>query len=333
MSVVEIPAGVTVDAVRYREDMAATGQHIKAYTLEMATGAATAGGAVGAEEWKPIEAAAGGTIGPQLIDLIPLVTGPARLRWRCGATLPAGAPTRLTEFAAFKLAPPAGWRPPALTTSTWALQTLYTPVGEDMTPCATRSRPTLGMTAAAASIGAVTRRAGRIQADAARARDTGSSAAGGSDAGNAEGADAGSATTFWPGHLGENRSSCSAYMTKPGYKYAHVRDEHCCFLPPGAPPAASGLVPLYLLFSPANNDHLVASRRNYSAGGASYSGSSSECWGYRSNATGTLAPLDLYWSAARKDTWSLSSDASRAEALASGYVFVETTAYVPSECA
>ena len=65
-------------------------------------------------------------------------------------------------------------------------------------------------------------------------------------------------------------------MTKPGYKYAFVRDEHCCLLPPGTPPAASGLVPLYLLFSPANNDHLVASQHNYSAGGASYSASSSQ---------------------------------------------------------
>ena len=36
-----------------------------------------------------------------------------------------------------KLQPPAGWVRPA--TTTWALQTLYSPSAQDMTPCATRS--------------------------------------------------------------------------------------------------------------------------------------------------------------------------------------------------
>ena len=303
-SVLQVPAGVTVDAVRYKEDITA-GQHIRSYTLEVANSTADHDGAV---EWKVIDAAAGGTLGPHLIDLIPRTTGPAQLRWKCTSALPAEAPTRLLEFAAFTLAPPAGWHPPVLSTTTWALQTLYTPVGKDMTPCATRSRPTVSTAIATADAAAY---------------------AGGGQ------------RHYTAGHprvlVGENRSSCSAYINKPGYEYAYVRDEHCCFLPPGTPPAASGLVPLYLLYSQANNDHLLASRQNYTAGGQRYSGSDmpagAECWGYRSNATGTLAPLDLYWSAARKDTWSLSSGASRSEAIAQGYSFVETTAYVPSECA
>ena len=29
-----------------------------------------------------------------------------------------------------------------------------------------------------------------------------------------------------------NRSSCSAYLKKPGARYAYVRDEHCCLCGP-----------------------------------------------------------------------------------------------------
>ena len=68
-----------------------------------------------------------------------------------------------------------------------------------------------------------------------------------------------------------------------------------------------------------------------------------ECYGYHP-ATSTsqdvqdvhvvaTAPLDVYWSASRKDLWSLASDASRAQAIAAGYVLVQKeVARVPTVC-
>ena len=47
---------------------------------------------------------------------------------------------RLIHFGGYKLQPPPGW---PLQPTTWALQTLYSPVGKDMTPCATRGRDDL----------------------------------------------------------------------------------------------------------------------------------------------------------------------------------------------
>jgi hypothetical protein len=76
-----------------------------------------------------------------------------------------------------------------------------------------------------------------------------------------------------------------------------------------------------------------------SGGQHDYVHNSVECYAYARGVAAQglagqepTAPLDLYWSAARKDTWSLSSDASRAEAVALGYVKLGTAAYVPANC-
>jgi hypothetical protein len=87
--------------VRYKEDLSNTGQNIQTYTLEVKTGGITStsnDGSEGEEEgegegegdsksggeggeggegegWKVVEAAAGWTIGPHLLDLIPTITG------------------------------------------------------------------------------------------------------------------------------------------------------------------------------------------------------------------------------------------------------------------
>ena len=48
-------------------------------------------------------------------------------------------------------------------------------------------------------------------------------------------------------------------------------------------------------------------------------------------APGTV-PLDLFYSAERKDTWAVASNVSRVQAAKLGYAFVETTAHVPAQC-
>jgi hypothetical protein len=116
-------------------------------------------------------------------------------------------------------------------------------------------------------------------------------------------------------------------MHKAGANYSYVRDEHCCF--DMASGAAS--VPLYLLFSAANADHVVGSNSSFQIGGQRYVHHSIECYG-SSNPTLDSVPLDIYWSAERKDAWTLASNASRAEATALGYVYIETTAHVPASC-
>ena len=263
----EIPAGAAVDAVELREDLTA-GQAIAAYTLELQQGG----------DWVPIKGVHGVTVGPQLLDTIPPLHGPATLRFRCLSAAPSAAQVRLDSLAAFHLQPPAGYRRPQ--TTKWALQTLYSPVAKDETPCATRSS-----SAHAAEVAAA------------------------------------------------NRSSCSAYLKKPGARYAYVRDEHCCLSPPsGATP--HGLVPLYLQFNAANNDHMLSPNKSFSFEGKAYETHGPECYGLPASSTDAkTAALEIWWSAERKDLWSLGSDASRAQAAALGYVRVEgNAARLPTEC-
>ena len=137
-----------------------------------------------------------------------------------------------------------------------------------------------------------------------------------------------------------NRSSCKAYMSKPGAKYTYVRDEHCCLSPPDAGTAAAhGLIPLYLMFATANNDHMLSPNKSFAHAGVRYGTYGPECYGYPTSAAEPLrggvatAPLDIYWSMARKDMWSLSSDASRAQATSLGYVRLQqNVARVPTAC-
>lgn len=130
------------------------------------------------------------------------------------------------------------------------------------------------------------------------------------------------------GRLSANRSACSVYFRKPRGNFSFVRDEHCCF---GSPRAYPPTVPLYLLYSSAADDHVVASNVSFAIGGHSYAHNSIECHAFGA-ATAGAVPLDLYYSAERKDTWALASDASRAQAVATNYTFVATTAYVPAKC-
>jgi hypothetical protein len=204
-------------------------------------------------------------------------------------------------MAAFKLHPPAGWARPV--TTTWALQTLYSSAAQDMTPCATRSASSVGM----------------------QGTHTGDEDMIGSDAGS----------------TGANRSSCRAYLTKPGANYTYVRDEHCCLSPPATDSVPEGLIPLYLQTSLDERDHMLSPNRTFSFGGRRYETHGPECYGFpASDATATrqqrdvaTAPLDVYWSASRKDLWSLASDASRAQAVSLGYVLVQKqVARVPTAC-
>eukprot|EP00037_Helgoeca_nana_P035330 m.424715 g.424715 ORF g.424715 m.424715 type:complete len:671 (-) comp48212_c0_seq1:55-2067(-) len=131
------------------------------------------------------------------------------------------------------------------------------------------------------------------------------------------------------GTAAANRSNCTAYRNKPGANYSYVRDEHCCFNAAG-----TGLVPLHLLYSADNSDHMVTLAPSYTApNGQVYAGASTECWAFppESGQVGAAA-LDLYWSDDRRDVWSLSSNASRAEALGSGYRYISTIARVPTAC-
>jgi hypothetical protein len=260
-----IPAGTAVDALVAVEDLS-DGQAIARYAVHVQRGN---GG-----PWAPVDGGVHGqTVGTMVVDVLSQpVVGPATLRWSCLASLPNGTAVKLESWTAHKLRPPPGWAPPSVTK--WALQTLYTPVAEDMTPCATRGADEVGVGVAA------------------------------------------------------NRSSCAAYMSKVNAKYAYVRDEHCCY---GSSALGGATVPLYLLYSGVNNDHLVSSNASFSQGGAAYSHDSIECYGFSSLQPGT-APLDLYWSEARRDTWSLSSNASRSQALELGYVYIGTTAFIPTDC-
>ena len=292
-----IPAGVTVDALELREELSVSGQSIARYSLELQRRQ----GGVG-HDWIPLTAGVhGGTVGSQLIDLIEPIQGPASLRWRCSAAQPASASVQLSSMAAFKLHPPAGWARPV--TTTWALQTLYSSAAQDMTPCATRSASSVGMQ------GTHTDEEDMIGSDA--------------------------------GTTGANRSSCRAYLTKPGANYTYVRDEHCCLSPPATDSVPEGLIPLYLQTSLDERDHMLSPNRTFSFGGRRYETHGPECYGFpASDATATrqqrdvaTAPLDVYWSASRKDLWSLASDASRAQAVSLGYVLVQKqVARVPTAC-
>ena len=295
-SVVSIPAGVTVDAIRLAEDLT-IGQSIARYTLEVQQKPGEDA------PWLAVLGAHGQTVGSQLVDLLDApLHGPSTVRWRCTEAVspsPAqAAKVRLRELSAFLVRAPVGWVKPA--TTTWALQSLYSPVAQDMTPCATRS----GVTATNSS---------------------------------------GSNSSV------EERSSCSAYMTKAGAKYAYVRDEHCCMSPPDAATAhARGLVPLFLHYNAHNDDHMLYPNASFAYAGNAYHTSGPECYGYPSppaasqrvgggasggEESGATAPLDIYWSAERKDMWSLASNASRAQALAQGYVLVhQDVARVPVSC-
>jgi hypothetical protein len=94
------------------------------------------------------------------------------------------------------------------------------------------------------------------------------------------------------------------------------------------------MVPLYLQTSLDNADHMLSPNKSFSYGGHRYETHGAECYGFPSATHETAtAPLDVYWSATRKDLWSLASDASRAQAIASGYVLVQKeVARVPTAC-
>ena len=269
------------------------GQGIATYTLELQQQQPLSSGE-GEAAWVPLTAGVhGGTVGSQLIDLIDPIRGPASLRWRCNSSEPAGAPVRLSSMMGVKLHPPAGWVRPM--TTTWALQTLYSTTAQDMTPCATRS----GVPAATDEV---------------------EPAAGAS---------------------AEHRSSCKAYLSKAGANYSYVRDEHCCLSPPTTGTVSKGLVPLYLQTSLDDLDHMLSPNKTFNFDGRRYGTHGPECYGYPASGAATAsqqedvetAPLDVYWSASRKDLWSLASDASRAQALSLGYILAQKeVARVPTTC-
>lgn len=351
----EIPAGATADAIVAAEDLA-QGQSIGSYAIEVKKNGTDVGGdadanANAAAAWVALTGLHGQTVGHKLVDTLPYsaIVGPAWLRWSCLASSPPGAAANLKSLRAHKLSPPEGWPPAPPVEETWALQTLYSTAAKDMTPCATRSAiPT-------------------IPPAVAHNNTNNNSAAAAEEESRNENVAARSAEQFQQphGHLGENRSSCAAYFGKAGYNYSYVRDEHCCFLDPALPGIAgnaSKVANLYLLYNAAANDHMLASNKSYKHEQYAYETDSIECFAYANNLLddgggggggggggsggGTagagriqgdhelegLVPLDLYWSEDRKDMWTLASDASRAEAVASGYVFVETTAFVPTKC-
>ena len=301
--VLAIPAGATVDALELREELSTSGQSIARYSLEAQR---QQGGP--RNDWVPLTAGVhGGTVGSQVIDLIEPIHGPASLRWRCSAAQPPGASVQLSSMAAFKLHPPAGWTRPA--TTTWALQTLYSSASQDMTPCATRSGTSAGMQS--------------IRSQTNEMDILGSGAA----------------------TVGANRSTCKAYFTKPGANYTYVRDEHCCLWPPtsvATDNVPQGLIPLYLQTSLDDSDHMLSPNRTFSFGGRRYETHGPECYGFPAASDATAmrqqravatAPLDVYWSASRKDLWSLASDASRAQAISLGYVLAQKqVARVPTVC-
>ena len=336
--VLTIPHGAVVDALQLREDIS-SGQTIASYTLELQqqqqqqhrppprpSASASVLSTKVAPKWIPITTAGvhGGTIGSQLIDLLDPIYGPAALRWRCTASVPAtSARVRLSSMAALKLRPPAGWQRPV--TTTWALQTLYSTTDEDMTPCATRS--------AAGDSSSVSSAPG-VNAAAAMA-------------------------------AAENRSSCRAYLDKAGANFSYIRDEHCCLWPPSLAtrttttttttttvtadavlPDGTGLVALYLQTSLDDRDHMLSPNKSFSFEGRRYETHGPECYGFPPAATlpttvgrgvtpppSPSVPLDVYWSASRQDLWSLASDASRAQAVALGYVLVQKeVARVPISC-
>ena len=77
----------------------------------------------------------------------------------------------------------------------------------------------------------------------------------------------------------------------------------------------------------------MASNSSFRVGGQGYGHDSIECYAYATpEPYGGTVPLDLYWSAERKDTWALASDASRAQAEALGYERIGTTGHVPAAC-
>ena len=158
------------------------------------------------------------------------------------------------------MSPPEGWPPAPQAEETWALQTLYSTAAKDMTPCATRSAiPTIPPAAAADSS-----KGGRFGAQHQHQHQQ-------------------------RGLLGENRSSCAAYMGKAGANYSYVRDEHCCFLNsnlPGIDGNLSNVASLYLLYSPAANDHMLASNKSYRHGPYAYATDSIECFGYENQFIG-----------------------------------------------
>lgn len=138
---VHIPTGAVVNAVGVSEDIA-HGQAIAAYALEYCVlphGTDTPGGVEPGcphdADWVAVVGATHGqTVGAQVVDLLPAgVPGPALLRWRCTAAVPALALVRLRAFAAYTVAGPPGWA--FLSATWWMLQTLYTPPTTDMTPC------------------------------------------------------------------------------------------------------------------------------------------------------------------------------------------------------
>jgi hypothetical protein len=109
-------------------------------------------------------------------------------------------------------------------------------------------------------------------------------------------------------------------------------------------------IALYLQTSLDDRDHMLSPNHTFSFQGRRYATRGPECYGYPPQplviaaaaaaapngddmSSITTAPLDVYWSASRKDLWSLASEASRAQALSDGYVLVQKeVARVPTAC-
>ena len=174
---ISIPTGHTVDTLVSQEDLV-HGQAIANYTVTVLN--------TTTDQWQPVVGIHGQTVGSRVVDVIPSITGPATLRWACVASIPASTTVTLKSLMATKLVPPPGWQ------AKWALQTLYTPTLQDMTPCATRS--SMGVATGPQPTAKATPRIPTVSAASS-----------------------------------ENRSSCAAYYHKSGARYAYVRDEHCCY--------------------------------------------------------------------------------------------------------
>lgn len=86
-----MPEGERVDALVTREALQ-YGQTIAQYVVEMQRDIfAESDGrdAPGNTPWVPVEGVHGLTVGSMVVDVIKPVRGPARVRWRCTASLPS----------------------------------------------------------------------------------------------------------------------------------------------------------------------------------------------------------------------------------------------------
>jgi alpha-L-fucosidase len=98
---VPVVPGAAFDQTLAYEGMAASGQVVDGYALEVQDAASGA--------WRRLEAAHGRTVGSRVLDFgLGTITGASALRWNCTAAIPgtgAGANATITYFAAFLGAP------------------------------------------------------------------------------------------------------------------------------------------------------------------------------------------------------------------------------------